>query len=66
MVGNIIGIALGIGAILLGAKGFTPEGLPFTSNKRITGTSAQIIGVICILVGLVFVAGSIYPFVLGR
>jgi hypothetical protein len=64
--GIIIGIAIGIAAILLGAKGFTTEGIPFTSTKRITGTSAQIIGVICILVGLAFVAGSIYPFVLGR
>jgi hypothetical protein len=64
--GIIIGIAIGAAAILLGIKGFTPEGLPFTNTKRITGAPAQIIGVICILVGVVFVAGSIYPLVLGR
>ena len=66
MVGNIIGIVIGIAAILLGMKGFKAEGLPFTSTKRITGTSARIVGVICILIGLVFIAGSIYPFSPGR
>lgn len=48
MIGAIIGIAIGIGAIILGAKGFKPEGLPFTNSKRITGTPAKIVGVICI------------------
>ncbi len=66
MIGAIIGIAIGIGAIVLGAKGFKREGLPFTSTKRITGTPAKIVGVICILIGLVFIAGNVYPFVRGH
>lgn len=66
MIGAIIGIAIGIGAIILGAKGFKPEGLPFTNSKRITGTPARIVGVICILIGLVFIAGNVYPFVRGN
>jgi hypothetical protein len=60
MIGAIIGIAIGIGALILGAKGFSKDGLPFTSNKRLTGTGARIVGVICILIGLVFIAGNIY------
>jgi hypothetical protein len=66
MIGAIIGIAIGVGAIILGARGFMPEGLPFTNSKRITGTAAKIVGVICILIGLVFIAGNVYPFVRGH
>ncbi len=59
--GLIIGIAIGISAILLGMKGFMAEGIPFTNSKRITGTSARVIGVICILIGLGLILGSVYP-----
>ncbi len=67
MVGAIIGIALGIGVILLGVKGFSREGLPFTNTKRITGAAGQVVGIVCILIGLAFVALSVLPFLLrGR
>ena len=61
MFGGILGVAVGIGAILLGLKGFTRDGLPFTKSKRITGTSAKVIGVACIVVGLAFIAADVYP-----
>ena len=56
----MIGIAVGIGAILRGAKGFSRGGLPLTSKKRLTGTSAKVLGAVCLLVGLAFVAGGTY------
>lgn len=56
----MIGILVGIAAILLGVKGFTREGLPFTSKKRLTGTAAMVVGVICLLIGLAFLADGIY------
>ena len=56
----MIGILIGIAAIFLGAKGFTPDGLPFTSKKRLTGTTAKVVGVICVLIGLLFIADGLY------
>ena len=56
--GTIIGFALGIAAILLGMKGFTREGLPLSKKKNLTGTTAQIIGVCCILLGAFFIVAS--------
>jgi hypothetical protein len=60
MIGNIIGMVIGIGAFLLGGKGFTSTGLPFTRNKHITGAPAKIIGTICMLVGAIFFCVSAY------
>ena len=54
MVGAIIGLTIGVAAILLGVKGFTREGIPFTAKTKITGTPAIVIGVVCVLIGLVF------------
>jgi len=56
----MIGILIGVGAILLGAKGFTREGLPLTSKKRLTGTGAIVVGVICVLIGLAFIAEGMF------
>jgi hypothetical protein len=56
----MFGIVIGIAAILLGLKGFTPAGLPLTSKKRLTGTTAKVLGAICLLVGLAFIADGAY------
>jgi len=56
----MIGIFIGIGAILLGLRGFTRDGLPLTRKKRLTGTPAKVIGVICLLVGLALIADGVY------
>ena len=56
-VGVIVAFGVvGFGAIGLGIKGFSAEGLPFSTKKRITGTPAKAIGVICIIFGLAILA----------
>jgi hypothetical protein len=56
----MIGIFIGIGAILLGLRGFSRDGLPLTSKKRLTGTGAKVIGALCLLAGLAFIADGVY------
>lgn len=56
----MIGIVIGIAAILLGLKGFTRDGLPFTKNKRLTGTTAKVVGAVCLLLGLALLADGLY------
>ncbi len=55
----MLGLILGVFVILLGAKAFTEKGLPLTKEKNLTGTTAKIIGVVCILLGLAFVADGL-------
>ena len=45
----------------LGLKGFSASGLPLTKTKNITGNSAKVIGMICILVGLLFFVQGAVP-----
>jgi hypothetical protein len=59
--GTIIEVAIGIGAILLGMKGFTRDGLPFTNTQRIRGTAGKVVGVLCILLGVACLAFSALP-----
>ena len=63
MIGDVIGILIGVGAIALGIKGFTATGLPFTQTKRITGAPAIVIGILCILFGIAAIAGSLWSLV---
>jgi hypothetical protein len=56
----MLGILIGVFAILLGAKAFTPKGLPLTRKKHLTGTTAKIVGVACILVGALFIIDGVY------
>jgi hypothetical protein len=58
----MIGVLIGIGAIALGAKGFSRGGLPVTGSKRLTGFGAKAVGVICILIGLAFIADRVHSF----
>ncbi|MDA7979215.1 MAG: hypothetical protein MPJ50_10670 [Pirellulales bacterium] len=48
-------IILGVFTILLGAKAFTPKGLPLTNKKNLTGTPAKVIGIVCITLGAAFI-----------
>ena len=52
---EMLGIVLGILAVVLGAKAFTKTGLPLTREKSLTGVSAKVIGVICIVLGAAFI-----------
>ncbi len=45
-------LAVSVGLVVLGIKGFTRSGLAFSQTKTLTGTSAKIVGSICILSGL--------------
>jgi hypothetical protein len=64
ILGTLLLIALGISTIGLGFKDFSAKGLPFTKDKNITGASAKIIGVICLCLGIGFIAlGIAAPFI---
>jgi len=56
----MFGLILGVFVIILGAKAFTPSGIPLTKAKNLTGVTAKIIGVVCILLGLVFLADGLF------
>jgi hypothetical protein len=51
----MLGIILGVFTIILGAKGFTSTGIPLSKTKNLTGTSAHVIGIITILLGVMFI-----------
>lgn len=56
----MIGIVLGIFAILLGVKAFTRQGIPLTKRKNLVGRSAKVIGGICIALGALFVLDGVF------
>jgi hypothetical protein len=48
-------VLVSIGLIILGVKGFTASGIPLTKGTALKGTQGKIVGVICIVTGLVFI-----------
>jgi hypothetical protein len=52
MVGQLVGVVIGIVAILIGAKGFTSAGLPLNKRRNITGVPGKLIGICCIAFGV--------------
>ena len=48
-------LAVSIGLVILGVKGFTKTGIPISKNVALSGTSGKVAGVICILLGLAFI-----------
>jgi uncharacterized membrane protein YidH (DUF202 family) len=59
----MLGILIGLLPIGLGIKAFTRDGLPLTRSKNLKGAGAKTIGVICILVGLAFIADGTFRFI---
>jgi hypothetical protein len=58
MFGGVLGVALGVVAIVIGVQGFTARGLPLTAKKRLIGPPAKVVGVCCIALGcLMILAG---------
>ena len=55
----MLGLILGVFVIILGAKAFTAAGIPLTKKKNLTGITAKVIGVICILLGIAFLADGL-------
>jgi uncharacterized membrane protein len=58
--GALAVIGVGIAAMGLGCKGFTPKGLPFSKTSNITGRPAEIIGAVCMVIGAAFVCFAIW------
>ncbi len=42
---------LGVGILLLGAKGFSKDGIPLTYDCYLNGAKGRCVGVVCLLVG---------------
>jgi hypothetical protein len=55
--GTLAVIVVGISAMVLGCKGFTLQGLPWSKRRNITGKWAEVLGVICVLIGAAFIWG---------
>ncbi len=56
----MLGLILGIAAIALGAKAFTPAGIPLTREKNLTGTTAKVVGTVCVLFGGTVVLSGLF------
>jgi uncharacterized membrane protein len=52
---QILLLAVSVGLVVLGVKGFTASGIPFSKNVVLNGTSGKIVGAICIMAGLAFI-----------
>jgi len=42
---------LGVGIVLLGAKGFSADGIPLTYDCHLNGAKGRCVGMLCLLVG---------------
>jgi hypothetical protein len=42
---------VGIGIVLLGAKGFSEEGIPLTYDRSLCGAPGRCVGIVCLLLG---------------
>jgi len=43
--------AVGLGIMLLGAKGFSQEGIPLTYDRSLCGPTGRCVGLVCLLLG---------------
>ena len=51
-----IGVLLvSIGLVVLGIKGFTASGIPFSKKTTLRGTAGKVVGTLCILAGVAFI-----------
>ncbi len=62
----IVLIAVTIGLIILGVKGFTSDGIPVTKSVTLSGTSGKITGVLCILGGILLIPAFLLVFFVFR
>lgn len=47
----IVLAAVGLIIVLLGAKGFSEDGIPLTYDRNLCGTPGRCVGIVCLLVG---------------
>ena len=55
-------LAVSIGLIVLGIKGFTAGGIPLTKTTALRGTQGKIAGAICIVAGVLFIPLFLFAF----
>lgn len=55
-------LAVAIGLVVLGIKGFTAKGIPLSKSVVLNGTSGKIAGTVCIIVGLAFIPAFMLAF----
>jgi 4-amino-4-deoxy-L-arabinose transferase-like glycosyltransferase len=51
-------LILGVFFIFLGITGFSPQGLLFSSKRRLAGKSGRRLGMLCVFIGIVLVASA--------
>jgi hypothetical protein len=56
---DVLSIILGVMTIGLGAKAFTPGGLPLTWARSLTGGLGREVGVACIVLGALLMADGV-------
>jgi hypothetical protein len=56
-------LAVSIGLIILGIKGFTASSIPLTKTTALRGTQGKFVGVVCIVAGLLFIPLFLLAFV---
>jgi uncharacterized membrane protein YidH (DUF202 family) len=56
----MLGIILGVLTIGLGMKAFSADGLPLSRSRNLTGATARVIGVFCVLLGLLMIADGVF------
>ena len=55
-------LAVAVGLVILGIKGFTASGIPISKKVVLKGASGRIAGVLCILAGLAFIPAFLLAF----
>ena len=51
---------LAVFVFILGAKAFTPTGIPLTRNKNLQGVPGKVCGVVCLLLGAFLVLDGLF------
>ncbi len=63
---TILLLIFGILVIVLGRNGYKPEGIPWSSTKRLTGTLGRRVGLSCILFGACIAGFALVVMLFGR
>ena len=61
----IVLAAMGLAIVLLGAKGFSEDGIPLTYDRNLCGAPGRCVGIVCLLVGSPMVLFAILLMIVG-
>jgi len=59
-------LAVSVGLIVIGVKGFSAEGIPLTKHKHLRDKSGRLVGAACILGGILFIPAFFFTLYLFR